>query len=120
METLNRNQRRSALIRLNALGFFILSLIFVVLLSMCNAYEGNGNEDYEKQKAEYEQAKEDLVIQVSQLKNENASLKKLIKEQENPDKAMEIQELRLKAKDDEIKKLDRELKQCQAQLSQFN
>ena len=59
MEVLNRNQRRSAIWRLLALGFFILSLVAVVLFSMNKAYGAIGSDDYDLLVKEYNNAQQD-------------------------------------------------------------
>ena len=121
MEVLNRNQRRSAIWRLLALGFFILSLVAVVLFSMNKAYGAIGSDDYDLLVKEYNNAQQDWEASENDMKNEILLLKKQLKEcqegKADPNKVVQNLEAEIRLKDAEIEQLDRSLTRCNQDLN---
>jgi len=120
MEVLNQNQRRSAMLRILALGGFILAVLGTVLVSMHNAYASNGvgeletlQNKFKKERNIWEGKKNDFQLKINKLKKE---LNECKANSNKPDQRLEICEERIKGKDDRIDELEQGLTRCESRL----
>jgi len=107
MEILNKNHRKKALLRLSAMGIFVLALTLTAVFAFHQAYANQGQTEISKLEKELENARAKSVVEINSLQNQINRMKQQHKE-DLANKVSDVQIDKLKDQIDDLKKENKE------------